>query len=225
MKPRNTTQIALHKTHLRFLFTRSNQRPINMAMEVEQPESLDTGGKFADKPGIYHAVCVAVDENPASRDGAPLDGTQVTFSILAGTNADQKDKTIEVILWTPDKDDDKTAMVRKRQTAFCLATCLIGQFQPGVKTTVDPMDAVGRQCVLKLAFKQKKDETSGEWVDTKRLDLAYADIWHVDHENVASNNVPLDQAAIRIIPAELRKQKTAAAPASKAAGAVDLSDV
>lgn len=204
------------------------RRTSKMGMTVEQPETL--GGKYVDKPGIYHAVLVGVDENPATREGQPLDGVQATFSMLSGTNPDQRDKSIDVMMWNPRPDDEEKAKERARkvQTAFCLATCLIGQFQPGVKATVEPTDAIGRQVVLKLRWRQKKNDTTGEWEDTDRLELSFSDIFHVDDEWVAKNHVPLDPAAIALIPAELRKIKKEApslADNAAAASAVDIADV
>lgn len=209
-----------------------------MGMVVEQPETLEgTGGKYVDKPGLYHAVVIGVDENPASQAGESLNGVMVSVSILTGTNPGQKDKTIDIMMWNPRPDDEEKAKERARkvQTAFCLATCLIGQFQPGVKATVEPTEAVGRQVVLKLRYRQKRDEATGKYVDTDRVELSFSDIYHVDHEWVGKNSVPLDANAIGLIPASLRKiakpapslvDVAAAAPASTpASAAVDIGDV
>jgi hypothetical protein len=217
-----------------------------VAMQVEQPETLEgTGGKYVDKPGLYHAVITGVDENPATKNGEPMDGVQITISILAGTNPDQKDKSLDIIIWNPREADDKKKqdMAKRVQTNFCLATCLIGQFQPGVKTTVEPTDAIGRQVVVKLRHKQEKNEATGHYEDTKRIELSFSDIYHVDDPWVAKNNVPLDAAALapNILPPSLRKiakpapsladvaaSAASAAPAaavSSAAAAVDVGDV
>lgn len=210
-----------------------------MGMVVEQPESLETsGGKYVDKPGIYHAVVMGVDENPASNSGEALDAVQVSFSIITGTNPDQKDKSIDVMMWNPrpDDDDKNKERARKVQAAFCLATCLIGQFQPGVRTTVEPKDAIGRQVVIKLRHQQKKNEETGKWEDTERIQLSFSDIYHVDHEWVEKNSVPLEKEALDLIPKSLRKlpppslAEQAAAPATAvaqpaAASTVDVGDV
>ena len=179
-----------------------------MAMEIEQPESLEgTGGKFVDKPGTYHMLVTAVDENPATKDGNPIDALKVSLSVLDGTHADQKDRSFDLTLWNP-KPEDTTDMSKKKQTRFCLATCLIGAHKPGEKTTVEPTDAVGRQLVAKLSFKQKKNEATGKWEDSDRVDLHYSDIWHVDDQEVAKNKVPLNKEALTLIASQLRKPLT-----------------
>lgn len=201
-----------------------------MAMTVEQPDAMETsGGKYVSKPGVFHAAIVGVDENPASRKGEALDGVQFTASILAGTDPSQKDKTIDIIMWNPQAEDDekKQQQAKKVQTAFCIATCLIGHFQAGVKVTVEPTDAIGRQVVLKLRYKQKFDVPSGQWVDTDRVELSFSDIYHVDDAWVTNNSVPLESEAIKLIPANLRKAEgkpTAVAVAAQASS-VDVSDI
>jgi hypothetical protein len=59
--------------------------------------------------------------------------------------------------------------------------------------------------VVKLAYRQKKDEVTGQWVDTNRVDLHYSDIWHVDDAEVAKTGVVLDADSLKMIPAALRK--------------------
>lgn len=203
-------------------------------IDIEQPDDMNSGGNFVSKPGFYHLVVFETEEHPASQDGRPLNGFQVTFSVLAGTHADQVDKSIDIMFWSPDPTEPTKTMPKKRQAAFCLATGLIDEFQPGVRKQVNLSDAKGRQCCAKLAFKQKKNEATGKWEDTDRLDISFADIWHVDAEEVAKNNVPLQMLAIGNIDAALRKVKAGTSgsqPGTVAAGttstrkAVDLADV
>lgn len=203
-----------------------------MALTVEQPDELGGGGNFIDKPGVYHLLVVAVDENPADKSGNPLDAEfKATVSVLAGTDPQQKDRSTDITFWKPKEKGDQAS---KRITRFCLATCLIGQFQPGGKATVEPSDAVGRQIVAKFGWKQKKDELTGKYVDSDRIDLHYSDIWHVDDPDVAKTGLVFDDACIAAIPVQLRKAvaKEAAvhtAPVgqvtSTRAGVVDLSAV
>lgn len=177
-----------------------------MGMTVEQPDELGGGGNFIDKPGVYHLLVVAVDENPADKQGQPLDAElKVSVSVLAGTSPEQKDRSTEITLW---KSKEKGDQASKRITRFCLATCLIGQFQPGQKATVEPSDAVGRQIVAKFGWKQKQDPTTGKYVDTDRIDIHYSDIWHVDDVEVAKTGLVLDETCIANIPPELRKPVT-----------------
>lgn len=209
-----------------------------MALTVEQPDELGGGGNFVDKPGTYHLIITAIDENPADKSGNPLDAEfKATVSVLAGADPQQKDRSIDIIFWKPKEKGDQSS---KRITRFCLATCLIGQHQPGQKTMVEPSDAIGRQIVAKFGWKQKKDEISGKYVDSDRIDLHYSDIWHVDDPDVAKTGLVLDDKCIATIPMELRKvaaQQSAAsgkasvqtAPVgqvtSTRAGGVDLSTV
>src|SRR5690606_19461388 len=92
--------------------------------------------------------------------------------------------------------------------------CLIGQHQPGVRVTVEPADAVGRQIVCKLRWKQKKDDITGKYEDTDRLELSFSDIWHVDDNAVLKTGLLLDQGALDMIPRELRKTTQEAATAA-----------
>lgn len=205
-----------------------------MSLTVEQPDELGGGGgNFIDKPGVYHLLVVAVDEAPADKSGNPLDAEfKATVSVLAGTDAHQKDRSTDITFWKPKEKGDQAS---KRITRFCLATCLIGQFQPGQKATVEPSDAIGRQIVAKFGWKQKKDEVSGKYVDSDRIDLHYSDIWHVDDSDAAKTGLVLDAKCIAAIPVQLRKktvdpqasvQTAAVSPVSSTrAGGVDLSAV
>jgi len=195
-----------------------------MALVVEQPESIDGGGNFINKPGVYHCVVTAVDENPAKEDGTPIDMLKVGVSCLTGTNPEQKDRTFELKLWHP-KPDDKNDMAKKKQTRFCLATSLLGQHQPGQRATVEPCDALGRQLVLKLTWqrvKAKDKDGKDVWIDSDQyVDLHFADIWHIDDPEVAKTGVVLDAASLKMIPAALRK----AVPVSGGNGTVKTAPV
>ena len=178
-----------------------------MAWEIEQPESMTGGGgNFVDKPGLYHMLVTDVDEAPTDKDDKPLDGLKVTLAVLEG---EQKDRSFDLMLWKP---KEKDSMASKKLTAFCLATSLIGAHIPGQRTTVEPADAVGRQVCCKLAWRQKKNETTGNYEDTDRVDLHYSDIWHVDDTNVAKNGVKLCADALGMIPPALRKPLTQVQP-------------
>lgn len=189
-----------------------------MGLVIEQPESMEGGGNFIDKPGVYHMLVTAVDENPVDKDEDPLDGLKVTLAVLDGSNVEQKDRSIDLMLWKP---TEKDSMASKKQTAFCLATCLIGAHKPGQKTTVEPQDAVGRQVVAKLAWRQKKND-AGKYEDTDRVDLNYSDIWHVDDPNVAKNKARMNQEALAMIPAALRKLTAQPEPSQLKVSAASL---
>lgn len=175
--------------------------------EVEQAEELGGGGNYVDKPCHAHCLITEVDDNPVAKDQTPLNGIKVTFMALEATVKAQKGRTTEITFWTPDPEK-KGSKDHKRQTALCIATCLIGHHQPGVKVNINPKDMVGRQVVCKFDWKQKYDEASKKWLDTDRIDIAFADIFHVDDSNVSKNALPLDAASIAMIPAALRKPVT-----------------
>lgn len=200
-----------------------------MGLIVEQPDQLGGGGNFIDKPGVYHLLVVGIDENPADKHGQPMDAEfKCSVSVLAGTNPEQKDRSTDITFW---KSKEKGDQASKRITRFCLATCLIGQFQPGQKATVEPSDTVGRQIVAKFVWKQKLDPVTGKYVDTDRIDLHYSDIWHVDDPDVAKTGVVLDAACLANIPPELRKKQSSVAdvvngtPADNAAATAAVNPV
>lgn len=212
-----------------------------MGLTVEQPESLGGGGKFLDKPGYYHFCVMGVDENPADRNAQPLDADfSINASVLAGTNPDQVDRSVEIVFW---KSKDKEDMANKKLNRFCLATCLIGQRVPGQTVSVEPSDAMGRQFVAHFSWKQKKND-AGQYEDVvpARVDLHYSDIWHVDDIEVSKlEGFKLDEGSLAIIPAVHRKPvgnnqpgngpagggvtTTAVAPVTATRGGVDLSAV
>lgn len=180
-----------------------------MSWEIDQPESIEGGGKFIDKPGVYHMLVTEIDENPSAKNGTPLAGKRFTLTCLASTEPNQKDKTFDLMLWDP-QPTDKSDLSKKRQTRFALAVGLLGQYQPGQRASVNPQDAHGRQLVIKLGWRQKFDEATGQYVDTDHVDVHFADIWHVDDPEVAKNSWPVDAASLKIIPRPLRKLPTPA---------------
>lgn len=199
-----------------------------MSWEVEQPDELEgqggQGGKYVNEPGIYHVCWTAVDENPAKRDGTPIDGTQLSLEVLAGTNASQAGKSLDILLFNPRSTDKATLqdLAKRRKFAFAYSTCLVGQHEPGKKAVVDVQQAVGRQSVVKVARKQK--EENGKYVDDPegRIELSWADIYHVDDPWVERNSVPLSAEFIAMIPASLRKQKVQTTTATSAVSAVGV---
>jgi hypothetical protein len=79
-----------------------------MGYEIEQPESLGgDGGNYIDKPGTYHLVVTEVDENPATKDGAPIDALKISVQVLAGTNPEQKDRFGNIVFEQADHRSPK----------------------------------------------------------------------------------------------------------------------
>ncbi len=145
-----------------------------MAIEVEQPESLEDGGSFLEKAGTYHLVVTAADEMPTNKDGALLSASKFTLAVLDGTNKDQKEKTFDLMLWNP-KKGDTSDMPKKRQTKFFLAIGLIGQHKPGERVVIDASDAVGHQLSrsLRIGKRRTKQLESGrtptDWMFTSPI--------------------------------------------------------
>ena len=170
--------------------------------EFDQPEDVDGQSNFLDEPGVYHVVVIAVDEAPLNRDNQPLDGFRVDFAVLDGTVAGQKDRQKDVLFFRPNGKSEKgDEMKRRQQTRFALATGLLSGFAPGQKAKVDLQTAVGRQLVIE--FERSKDQAGKE---TKFLQLAWSNIWHVDDPHVKAKQIPLDAAALSLLPANLRRK-------------------
>ncbi len=169
--------------------------------EMECPEDIEGQSSFLQEPGTYHCVVVAVDEAPTSKAGVLLEGFRVDFAVLDGTVANQKDKQFDVMFFKPKLTDKNGGEFAKRKQArFALATGILPRAEPGKKVTVDLQQANGRQLVVEL--EHQKDMQTG--APTKFLQLAWANIYHVDDPAVAK--VPKDKTALSLLPAELRKK-------------------
>lgn len=156
----------------------------------------DIGGGFGDgyltQPGTYHCVVTAVHEGTTSR-GKPISGFTVDLSALAGTVDGQKEKEKSLSLFNADlsRNESSQKWARKKQTAFVIAVGLLDPSKLGERVEINLQEAVGRQLVVNLE--------QGE----KGLDLAYANIYHVDDPRVAK--IPKDKEALGLIPKELRR--------------------
>jgi hypothetical protein len=118
---------------------------------------------------------------------------------LAGTVEGQKDKTTNLCLFSPDmsKSQSSQEWSRKKQTAFVVATGLLDVGKLGQRVEIDLTKAEGRQIVLTF----NENEHEGK----KNIELAYANIFHVDDPR--AEKFPKDKAALDIIPKALRKSK------------------
>jgi hypothetical protein len=169
-----------------------------MNFEFETSDSIEQGG-WLDKEGTYHFFITGVDPEPANKDNVPLaPGTlRIDCEVMAGTASDQAGKTQEITLFPPKATDKNNGeMARKKFTRLFLATCLLQEFKPGQKVSVDVMQLVGRQFVAKIVKR-----TSDKGKDF--YELSYADIWHVDDPTV--KDVPKNLDSLKLIPADQRK--------------------
>ena len=97
----------------------------------------------------------------------------------------------------------------------------------GKPVQLDLLKRIDRQVVIDLVFQKRKNEV-GELVETDRLQISYAGIYHVDDPQVA--DVPKDQDRLAEIPTSWRhdaewfafKKKTAKKAAAKADSFSDL---
>lgn len=168
-------------------------------MEFDMPDQMDQPSNFLTEAGTYHFVVLAVDERPTSKAGAPLDGFKVHCCALDGTVPGQQKKELELMFFAPKMSDKNNGEFAKRKIARFAAACgILPTAAPGQRVTVDLQQAVGRQFVAEV--EQGKDQAGNA---TKFLQLAWANIWHVDDPAVAQ--VPKDQAALALLPATLRK--------------------
>lgn len=167
-----------------------------MAIEMEMPESFDTGGAFLHEPGTYHLAVIEVDEAPTSRNGGALDGFRVDVEVLAGPQAK---KQAELMFFAP-KPTDKNGgeMAKKKQGRFVVATGVAPAAKPGEKVTVELQLAKGRQLIATLSQRESQTDPTKKFID-----LNFADIWHVD--DPSAPQCERNQAALGLLPKSLRR--------------------
>lgn len=215
-----------------------------MAIEVEMPDSVETGGAFLQAAGVFHVNVLEVTENPTKRDGAliPNAAFGVDLSVVAGPHAG---KQKDVVFFNPDtskpKDSPGYQMSLRKIRRFLEATSVVAERVAGGSSySVDPTKAKGRQLIVEF----QHDDREGK---EKNLQLAYANIWHID--DPSAPQCERNQEAIKLLPASLRRKPESfkkesasggssggngaakpptappSAPVSMPAGTVDLNDV
>jgi hypothetical protein len=165
--------------------------------EFDQSESVEsTGGKYASKPGKYHFMITQAIANPPKKDSTPMMGCLlIDMEIVAGTDPTQVGKTFEARLWKG-KPDDKDGGEMANKKLSCLAVALGGQHVPKGKGGIDIANIASRQIVAELAMRAGTD-------GKERLDISYANIFHVDDDKV--KDVPKNQDFLGYIPKHLRR--------------------
>lgn len=176
-----------------------------MSFEFDAPEELSHGGgNWIDKPGTYHLVVTAMDEQPINRNKEMVDGFRAEFQALEGTVRDangkftETDKTIGITFKNPKiTDKNEGLFARQKQAAFLIATGLMTEEQLGKKgIKVELKNSVGRHVIATL---EESDLDSGK----KFIGLSYADIWHIDDPRAAS--FPKNEKALTLIPSAHRR--------------------
>ncbi len=172
-----------------------------MSFEIEMPESTDRSGNFLSEAGTYHFAVNAIDEAPSTKSGAAINGFKVSASVLAGTVPGQENKETGLIFRNPKYDaKDGGEFQRKKQARFVMAIGLLDGPRPaGEKVTVDLQQARGRQFIATV---EKSKNQDGK--ETGYVDIAFADIWHVDDPEAKA--FPKNEAALKLLPASLRKK-------------------
>lgn len=168
--------------------------------DMDMPDDFEGGGNFLQEAGTYHLLVLRVDEAPTSKKGDLLDGFRVDCAVLDGTTPGQKDRQVELMFFRPKLSDKNGGEFAKRKQArFAIATGILGQATPGQRVTVDLQQAAGMQFVAEV--EHQTDQQTGQ--PTKFLQLAWANIWHVDDPAVAQ--VPKDAAALELLPVQMRR--------------------
>ena len=172
-------------------------------MKFSAPETLPSGGgNWIDKPGTYHLVVTVTEEQPVSRTKGMIDGFKVAFQAVEGTVRDrdgrftEKDKTIDLIFWNPKLTDKNEGLfARQKQAAFFVAAGLMREDQLGTEVDITLGDACGHHVIATM----EEDEKDGK----KRIQLAYADIFHIDDPRAAG--FPRNEKALALVPATHRR--------------------
>lgn len=157
---------------------------------------FNTGG-FLSEPGTYHFCITDATESPTNKSGALIDNAafRVTVEALGGTAAGQENKCCDLLFFHPKPTDkNEGAFARKKIDRFLLAVGLVGDDDKDREVDIDLAKCVGRQFVAKM----EADEDNARF-----LRVAFADIYHVDDPAVKA--VPKNEAALKLIPASLRK--------------------
>lgn len=163
-------------------------------------EGAGSGSSWLDVPGRFHAMILNVDGAPKKQsDNTPIDAIKVTFSVCAP--AEQQGRQHDLYLYHPDptKSEKAYGWAQRKQTAFVIAAGLATEAQLGAEVDVNLQSAAGRHFFIELA---SEEDQQGK----PRLQLAYANIFHVDDPEVADATLwPRNAAAIAKLPAAARR--------------------
>ena len=186
--------------------------------------STSVGGESSaiQKPGTYHCTITHAADGESTK-GNPMSGVCAVLSVLDGTEEGQKEKEFKLHLFDPDlsKGESSQEWATKKQTAYGVAINQVDPSKLGESAECDFGEAaIGQQIIINLA----ESEHEGK----KKLELNYANIYHVDDPRAA--NFPKDKEALALLPKEFRKPaeyfdaisgKAKVAPAMKPKGISD----
>lgn len=178
-----------------------------MEFEYEQPTSeegtnVGGGGVFLSKPGFYHVIVMYQTTQPTNFSKTKfIDGLGVVFGVLAGSHADQLNKTLDVIFIKGSKQhSDGGELCNRKLSKLFAATGLKTTIEPGQPARLDTTQLVNppRQLIIKTVEKPNSNNPG-----KMHIELSYDDIWHVD--DPAVKDVPKNAEALAAIPAALRR--------------------
>lgn len=172
--------------------------------------SFDTGGQYLSEDGWYHLAITDATDTPTKQDGSLINGAMFRLSCVAcaGTSANCVDKAVDLTFFAPNTSHkDGGELGRKKIDRALLAVGAISPDQKESSVEIEAAELVGRQFIAHLTKREGQ----------KFLELAYADIFHVDDPEVAQH--PKHAEMLATIPPELRRvgSRPAAAPVSAAA--------
>jgi len=171
-----------------------------MAFEWDAPEDAETGsGNWLKEPGTYHFIVTGVEEEPKDSNKNPLGGFRVNCQALAGTTKDQESRTFDIMFFNAKLTEKNEGLFkRKQQARFFIATNILKDVhgQKGLKIDLQQATAQQAICTLEKGMKDGKE--------TGYLQLAFANIWHVDDPDAAS--FPKCEKSLKLIPASGRRK-------------------
>lgn len=178
----------------------------------EDMETKDTNRLETD--GIYHFSVDHVNEQPTGKGSAAIDGFQVELSVL--TEGPEHGKTIKLTFFNTKQSNSEKAnkWARSKITAFLESTCLTHESQRGQSVSVELSDAVGRQVIANVEHGQNEDGTP-----KKFMDLAYANMYHVDDPNQRAAKCSKNAKALALLPKNLRRDPASFANATTGSAA------
>lgn len=175
------------------------------------PISHATGQDFSSgsrlqSEGWFHLQVDDVRHPPTKHDGSLIDNgyLQIASTVAAGTVPGCENKQWELVLKYP--DPAKPEFHQRRNDRTLIALGVIDPREPGKPVEFEPEDLLGRQFIAHIEASENNGKTY--------YNLAYADIFHVDDPEVASH--PKNEAMLKLIPANLRRVGSIAAPGGKA---------
>ncbi len=163
---------------------------------VDAPQSNENS-PYVRKPGRFHVIIMAQEANPAKPDNSGyVDGFEVTFGVVAGTEADQFDKSTSSVFFNPNEDQkDKGVFCARKIDRLMKAACLVGDTEAGQEVSVDLADLINKQVVIELC--EKKNSPQAKNPNGTHIELAWDRIWHIDHPEV--KDVPKNEDFLALI--------------------------